>query len=55
MRATEATPRGLGVGVTAFDRLIAEGRMPKPKPVGERVIWDRLKLDDTFSDLEKVW
>lgn len=53
-------PRGLcredaalyiGVGTTTFDRLVEEGRMPKPMHVGKRVVWDRIKLDAAFSDL----
>jgi predicted DNA-binding transcriptional regulator AlpA len=53
-------PRGLcredaalyiGVGTTTFDRLVDEGRMPKPIRVGKRVLWDRLKIDAAFADL----
>jgi excisionase family DNA binding protein len=43
--------RYIGVGTSTFDKLIADGRMPKPLRVGKRVIWDRLKLDAAFSDL----
>lgn len=47
----EEAARYVGVSPTTFDRLIAEYRMPRPKRIGKRVIWDRLKLDDAFSDL----
>lgn len=47
---TEAA-RYIGVGATTFDGLVQDGRMPTPKRVGKRVIWDRLKLDAAFSDL----
>ena len=39
----EEAARYVGVSATTFDRLIAEGRMPKPLRVGKRVIWDRLR------------
>ena len=43
--------RYVGVGVTKFDEMVADGRMPRPKRVDGRVIWDRIKLDMAFSDL----
>lgn len=55
-------PRGLsreeaahyiGVGATTFDGLVQDGRMPKPMRLGKRVIWDRLKLDAAFVDLDE--
>ncbi|WFU37335.1 hypothetical protein QA640_22855 [Bradyrhizobium sp. CB82] len=48
--------RYIGVGATKFDEMVADGRMPRPKRVDGRVIWDRLRLDAAFSDLseEKV-
>ena len=27
--------------------------MPKPKHIGKRVVWDRLKLDAAFADLNE--
>jgi predicted DNA-binding transcriptional regulator AlpA len=53
-------PRGLsrvqaaeyvGVSPTKFDELIASRQMPKPKRIGARTIWDRLKLDEAFEAL----
>ncbi|MDB5578752.1 MAG: hypothetical protein JWR80_3928 [Bradyrhizobium sp.] len=49
----EEAARYIGLGATTFDRLVADGRMPKPFRVGKRVIWDRLKLDAAFSDLDE--
>jgi excisionase family DNA binding protein len=55
-------PRGLrrvqaaeyiGVGVSKFDEMVRDGRMPKPKRVGGRTIWDRLELDAAFNVLEQ--
>lgn len=53
-------PRGLsrvqaaeyiGVGVTKFDELVADGRMPKPKRIDGRTVWDRMQLDAAFAAL----
>ena len=53
-------PRGLsrleaaayvGVSASKFDELVRDGRMPKPKRVDGRVIWDRLRLDVAFGEL----
>jgi predicted DNA-binding transcriptional regulator AlpA len=53
-------PRGLqrivaagyiGVSATKFDQLVADGRMPRPKFIDKRRVWDRFELDDAFSDL----
>jgi predicted DNA-binding transcriptional regulator AlpA len=55
-------PRGLsrvqaaayvGVGVTLFDEMVDDGRLPKPFTANSRKLWDRLKLDaaiDALSD-----
>ena len=43
--------RYVGVGNTKFDEMVADGRMPRPKKVDGRVIWDRLKIEAAFSDL----
>jgi hypothetical protein len=54
------TPRGLrreaaagyiGVGVTLFDQLVSDGRMPQPKLVNSIRVWDRLALDAAFESL----
>lgn len=50
MSRTEAA-RYIGVGTTLFDEMIADGRMPKPKRVNNRTIWDRAELDIAFTDL----
>lgn len=52
----EEASRYVGVGITKFDEMVADGRMPKPKRIDGRVVWDRLRLDAAFSDLpeEKV-
>ena len=54
-------PRGLsraqaaeyiGVGVTKFDEMVVDGRMPKPKRIDGRTVWDRIKLDEAFAALD---
>lgn len=41
----------MGVGATKFDEMVADGRMPRPKRVDGRVIWDRLRIEAAFTDL----
>ena len=41
----------LGVSCYIFDAMVADGRMPQPKAVGSRLIWDRLALDRAFDSL----
>jgi predicted DNA-binding transcriptional regulator AlpA len=43
--------RYVGVSITKFDEMVSDGRMPKPKRIDSRVVWDRLRLDAAFSDL----
>jgi len=54
-------PRGLsrcqsaeyvGVGVSKFDEMVRDGRMPKPKRIDGRTIWDRIQLDEAFAELD---
>jgi predicted DNA-binding transcriptional regulator AlpA len=53
-------PRGLsreqaaayvGISPSLFDTLIKDGRMPGPKRINSRAVWDRLKLDAAFEAL----
>lgn len=53
-------PRGLsrvqaaayiGISATLFDQLVGDGRMPKPKIVNSRSVWDRTRLDEAFDAL----
>jgi hypothetical protein len=53
-------PRGLcreqaaeyvGVSATKFDQMVADRRMPAPKRIDGRVVWDRLQLDIAFAAL----
>lgn len=53
-------PRGLsrieaaayiGVSATLFDQMVRDGRMPSPKRINARMVWDRKKLDYAFEAL----
>lgn len=53
-------PRGLsradaavyvGVSPSLFDLLIKDGRMPEPKRINSRTVWDRYELDAAFEAL----
>lgn len=54
------SPRGLsreqaaayiGVSAVKFDRLVFDGRMPRPKAIDGRRVWDRHQLDKAFAAL----
>jgi hypothetical protein len=47
----EAAAYYIGIGTTLFDTLVAEGRMPKPKFINSRKVWDRQELDIAFNKL----
>lgn len=56
-------PRGLsreeasfyiGVSPSTFDRMVEDGLMPKPKPIGGRRVWDIRKLDSFFDALPDI-
>lgn len=62
-------PRGLsrveaalyiGVSASKFDEMVKDGRMPLPKRINTRTVWDRRSLDTAFenlpeSDVENPW
>jgi excisionase family DNA binding protein len=43
--------RYVGVSATKFDEMVADGRMPRPKRIDGRVVWDRLRIEAAFTDL----
>ncbi len=56
-------PRGLsrieaaayiGVSMSMFDQMVKDGRMPPPKRINSRVVWDRRSLDSAFEELPDV-
>jgi hypothetical protein len=53
-------PRGLNrvqsaayicVSPTLFDEMVRDGRMPQPKRINSRRVWDRRRLDEAFEAL----
>ena len=53
-------PRGLnrvqaaayvGVSPTKFDEMVSDGRMPQPKCIDARRLWDRESIDESFFAL----
>jgi predicted DNA-binding transcriptional regulator AlpA len=54
-------PRGLsrseaaayvGVSASLFDVMVKDGRMPCPKRINSRTVWDRYQLDRAFEALD---
>jgi predicted DNA-binding transcriptional regulator AlpA len=43
--------RYVGVSPTKFDQLVDSGRMPRPKRLDGRVIWDVRALDLAFDEI----
>ncbi len=41
----------IGVGASKFDEMVKDCRMPQPKRIDGRVIWDCRQLDVAFEDL----
>lgn len=45
----EAAASYIGISPTKFDELVEDGRMPHPKRVDSRKVWDRSSLDAFFD------
>lgn len=41
----------IGVGASKFDAMVSDGRMPKPKQIDGRRVWDVRSLDQAFDAL----
>lgn len=41
----------IGVGASKFDAMVTDGRMPKPKKIDGRRVWDVRLLDQFFDTL----
>ena len=57
---TDFPPRGLsriqaayyvGVSTSLFDQMVVDGRMPKPREINRRRVWDRHQVDTAFDML----
>jgi predicted DNA-binding transcriptional regulator AlpA len=58
LRVLSLQPRGLnrvqaagyvGVSPSLFDEMVTDGRMPSPKMINGRRVWDRRELDVAFD------
>lgn len=49
----EEAARYVGVGPTTFDEMVTDKRMPQPREIGTRKVWDRAELDIHFTALPK--
>lgn len=47
----EAAARYVGISPTKFDEMVEDGRMPQPKRIDSRKVWDRTALDIAFEAL----
>jgi hypothetical protein len=43
----------IGISPTKFDELVADGRMPCPRRIDSRKVWDVLEVDLHFDTLPK--
>jgi len=41
----------IGIGTTLFDEMVADGRMPLPKCINTRRVWNRVAIEQAFSEL----
>ena len=41
----------IGVGTSKFDEMVNDARMPAPKRIDGRVVWDRRQIDEAFESL----
>jgi predicted DNA-binding transcriptional regulator AlpA len=41
----------VGVSPTLFDQMVKDGRMPTPKRINGRIVWDIRALDEAFEAL----
>ena len=41
----------IGVGTTKFDQMVNDGRMPQPRRVDGRKVWDRRLVEEAFAQL----
>lgn len=39
----------LGISPSLFDLMVKDGRMPAPKRINARAVWDRKRLDAAFE------
>lgn len=47
----EEAARHIGIGTTLFDEMVADGRMPPPKCMNSRRVWNRVAVELSFDKL----
>ncbi|RVJ02419.1 XRE family transcriptional regulator [Sinorhizobium meliloti] len=47
----EEAARYIGVSVSKFEAMVKDRRMPKPRQLDRRAVWDRVEIDMAFSSL----
>ena len=47
----ETAAEYIDVSPSKFDEMVKDGRMPKPKQIDARRIWDRVSVDKAFTAL----
>lgn len=47
----ETASQFIGVSTTKFDQMVTDGRMPQPKRIDGRKVWDRRQLEAAFAAL----
>ena len=48
----EAAASYIGISASKFDELVQLGKMPSPKRIGRRKLWDIRAIDCAFEQLE---
>jgi excisionase family DNA binding protein len=43
----------LGISASKFDELVKDGRMPRPRMIDSRKLWDVYELDMAFDELPR--
>jgi predicted DNA-binding transcriptional regulator AlpA len=41
----------VGVSPSLFDEMVKDGRMPQPRRINSRTVWDKWQLDEAFGAL----
>ena len=47
----EEAAQHIGIGTTLFDKMVADGRMPPPKCINTRRVWNRIAVEQAFAEL----
>jgi len=53
LRTRLAAAADIGISPSRFDITVKDGRVPKPKRINTRTVWDRKRLDEAFDALPR--